>query len=302
MSNSASDGETSDDSSDDSSVTTSGTTPMECTDAGGVCVAEVPGGWTGPIAVGRWAAGETAIACPGDWPMAATAGIDLTALPATCGCNCTPTVGSCSVSYAYYAESSCGTEILSGSTDQSCSHEITIVAHRGVIASVAAPGSSCAPTPVTTIPEVAWAQNMIACKPDPIGICGDGPCMPAASAEFGERYCIMAPGDTPCPAGPYIARSVAYSEVEDTRGCAACECGTSATCNGGLREYYSGFCNNTPGVVTANGTCQASLIPDEYDFAVAYAGDAPNVACTPNTPAATGSASPGNPMTVCCVP
>jgi hypothetical protein len=280
---------------------TSGPPPVECDGGNGVCVADVPDGWTGPLVVGRWGADDTPLTCPAGWPMAASGGIGITALPATCGCNCTPTVGSCIVEYAYYT-SFCALEIDSGTTTGPCSSEYSSSNPEAVRATATAQGSSCAGALVPTIPEAVWSQHVLGCKPAELGTCGDGPCMPAAPADFDERYCIMAPGDNLCPAGPYVARSVAHSEMHDTRGCSPCECTTSAVCSGTLREYNDSGCSSQAGTVATDGSCHSSALSGGGYYAVAWMGGPPNVMCTPNSPAPTGETTASNAMTFCCVP
>jgi hypothetical protein len=275
--------------------------PVPCD--GGICVAAVPDGWTGPIVVGRWGAGDDPLACPQDWPMAAAANTDFAAAMSTCGCDCAQTVGSCVVSFEYFYGTQCGTSILSGSTGSECADEFTVSQHAGVIASVAATGSACTAVPLATTPAIAWGGSMLACQPAQLGTCDTGVCMPEVPLEFDERYCIMVPGEQDCPAGPYIARSVGYRNATDDRGCSACNCTlASATCNGGLGEFRNGDCTDGTGTVAANGTCQASAIGSENDFSVAYVGDGPQVTCTPTASAAMGTASPADPVTFCCTP
>jgi hypothetical protein len=295
------------DDSNDASTASDGLTsgpPMACGD-GGVCAPEVPGGWTGPIVVARWGGSETPVVCPQDWPMVASRGIDLAGLPATCGCNCTPTVGACQVDYEYFEGDGCFVSVASGSTSGACSNHWTGLNPDTLEASVSQIGSSCAANPVVTTPEPVWSQTVLACQPGALGTCDDGrPCMPEVPTEFDERYCIMAPGDNACPAGPYAARSLAYSAVEDTRGCSPCECTLAATCTGALHEYHDNECTNPAGSVAVTGSCQASTLPgsDGGAFSVAWVGGPPSVTCTPTVPTATGSVTPSEAMTFCCTP
>jgi hypothetical protein len=124
--------------------------------------------------------------------------------------------------------------------------------------------------------------------------------MPAPPAGFRNGYCITAPGDLQCPAGPYTTRTLVYRSVVDSRACSPCVCGTTATCPGRLREYNSALCVTSPGTLAADGTCQASQLGSNWNFGVEYDGDPPQIACAPSNSQPMGSAGPSDPLTVCC--
>ena len=272
--------------------------PLEACDGGGVCVPLVPDGWSGPVVFGAWTPDMTALACPQDWTINATGGNQLDAPMPSCGCTCMPTQGSCAINYTYYDDPNCENGAFSGAVGPACMAEV----HYGrdsVIAVAAPQGSACTPTPTANVPAPVWGENAIACAPAAsLGDCEGGVCMP--DPPFGD-YCVSAPGDQSCPAGPFIARRLIYRNVADTRACTPCECGLTAGCGGGLQEYETGLCGLQDGApIPANGTCQSSNVEGNPTFGVAYEGPAPQVACAASSSVPMGSASAGDPITFCC--
>lgn len=271
--------------------------PPDACGGGGVCVPAAPEGWSGPVVLGTWTPDMTALECPQDWMTTATGGNELEAPMASCGCACTPIEGECLLSYTYYGDASCQTAAFGGTVGSTCTGVLN-VGRSAVIATTAVQGSSCTPVPTANVPPPAWAENALACQPPaPLGECDDGPCLPAP--PFGD-YCVSAPGDQSCPAGPFVKRRLVYRDFSDTRACTPCECGHSAACTGSLREHETALCGLTAGTVPADGTCRGSNIGGNTTFGVAYQGSPPQVTCAASSSVPTGSASAGDPITFCC--
>ena len=95
----------------------------------------------------------------------------------------------------------------------------------------AASGGACpASGGVATVPPATWATTAVACEgsyPDATGCTGTDSCQPKVGAPFHSGTCIHQIGDMACPAQTvFTERHVFYAGLFDTRGCAACTCGT----------------------------------------------------------------------------
>jgi hypothetical protein len=130
-------------------------------------------------------------------------------------------------------------------------------------------------------------------------------CVRSAGASFETALCISQVGDVSCPAQDYTERTLMFTSVADTRGCADCTCGdpTGITCGGTVTLYTNNPCSGNGTGVPTTGTCVAA--PGlEYFHAGTYAVTTGPTggSCDPAGGAATGEATPGDPVTICCLP
>jgi hypothetical protein len=287
--------------SDDDTTTASADGGAAC-DGALDCVPEVPAGWSGPAAVYRGA--EAPPACPAAFPeLAITAGTEIAAPPAECGCECGEASGfQCSVTVTESGEE-CGFLVFDPDQWTIDSGECQLVDTAANAFSAGSPsldpsGGSCAPAANESIAEAAWGVNVQACLARAGGSCEGGTCVGALDDSH-DRMCIYTGGDVACPNEDYADREVVYSTFTDTRDCSSCTCGTpSGTC-GGTVSYVSGCA----GLATLYGSDQvpgcgeASSEPNALRYTAT-----PDVECSPSGGAPTGDVTPTGAITVCCSP
>lgn len=276
--------------------------PVEC-NGGGVCLPAPPEGWSGPVAIGSGPAGA-ALACPSAWPLMVAAHRDLTANGATCECDCTPPPGQCQVTYQYFASNACVIPVIGagGNAGSSC------IAHGSLDNSVHVrvtlnPPGECTPQPVENIPTAAWGEDVVVCTAMGGDACDDGSCYQTPPEGLNAKLCIARQGEHDCPGGVYSQIERVYEAVNDTRGCMPCGCtlnGDTSCSDGGLAEYSSLTCGDSPTVINP-GDCRSSSV-DGNTWAVRYSGTQPTVSCSPSTPQASGAATAAGATTLCCTP
>lgn len=284
------------------SADSTGEPPMSCS-GGGTCGTTAPAQWAGPFAINTASPPNDGQQCPPGWELNFVAGLDLTAQPATCACDCVAAPADCTVGVSYYSDQGCTVAVEAGGSDGSCDGALGTSSDHGFVRAVGMPeGGSCTPMEHYAVPEVEWATGSVLCAP-PLGDgCPDGPCMPAVPPGFEDAWCIVGEGDQACPAGPYTARTVMSSGIEDTRNCTPCGCSMQGTiaCAGQLVEYYDSFCAVQAGSVAIDGECHAADIGGTDAWSVRYDGDGALYSCVNNEPAAVGEATARDPITICC--
>ncbi|HVY48251.1 MAG TPA: hypothetical protein VHB21_20330 [Minicystis sp.] len=265
---------------------------------------------------------------------------DFSANPATCSCTCgAPTGEKCNypsevdVLDAPCATAMCGSQLpLPANWNGSCTgmeyaggntcndNSPTCMGTSPCSISITSPpatvdesGGSCAPDPVhVTKPMVTFGTLGRGCgDPQPIqGTCNAGQtCVPAPPAPYVAGVCIMQTGDVQCPP-VFTQKHVFYEGFDDTRNCSgACACPdppTGATCSATITVYSD----------LTIGACNTQVISFQAGACVSLTGN-PNVAgrkgtktaptggsCTADASAVmpSGTATPNQPTTFCCVP
>jgi hypothetical protein len=161
-------------------------------------------------------------------------------------------------------------------------------------------GGMCEETATELIPAFAWAATIATCRlPDTALLCGDdGVCIPPAPDGFEAQWCMYQEGDLECPAGPYPNKVVFWSDVEDTRDCSNCACGsTGSSCEDAqLLVYSEPDCAGVPiATIPADNQCVEVV-------AASVAADFGAEAACPVTDesVAEGAIAPTGPFTFCC--
>lgn len=295
-------------SSTSSSSTTSSGAPV-CPD-GEICVESGSDGWDGPFQV---SADSAAAGCPVGTSPAVKGGTGVTALPATCHCDCGPPTMVV-----------CGTPKVTVSTDSTCSsaqvcatlplgntctqlnvNVACATGTTGIFADVTLPatGGACTVNQMPPmLPPAQWTNGFLACAPDdsPMSCGGGSVCAPANA-----KLCIAQAGDLPCPAGPYVNRKVIDTHIDDTRSCSACTCtpGTAA-CKGNLLLSTLAGCSQITKTVAlpvdcSDITAQAPTGPifGKIDAVMPL----PPAACAAEGGTPTGGVTSSGPMTLCCL-
>jgi hypothetical protein len=174
--------------------------------------------------------------------------------------------------------------------------------------------SGCAPSqqivPHKTPP--AWSTFARGCEDASGGTWGTcaehgETCAPAAPAGF--RQCVSHEGDRDCPSfTPYIEKHLFYGGADDSRDCSPCSCGapTGSSCAASLSIYSDSACS-TP---LFSSLSIDSNAPACVDLPVGSALGSKSIGTPTYTPgqcqasggAPTGSISPVQPSTFCCLP
>lgn len=233
------------------------------------CVPEIPAGWSGYFALyDGLPAGDPG--CPADFPSTTTPAFlgndGLTAMDATCACECEPPTwqgcapldsvvmetadtacgqasfcsgdlaipaawdGTCFGTNFYQGgQLTCGPDVV---MTMSCAQNTGDPCNVSVRATgVAALNGSCQATPTVTKPDLVWERFGRACGDAPTtgGGCNVGQvCLPRMETPYESGVCIMMAGDNACPAGAFTEKHVFFDDVMDTRDCTACTCGVAS--------------------------------------------------------------------------
>jgi hypothetical protein len=267
------------------------------------CTPGAPSGWSGPAVVHR---GENPPECPSEFPLDGfTAHDQLVANDASCTCSCGDADGfSCSTTVRENAQSC--VNLYFGASWSLAGGQCTTIstsstAMRSDAATLDLTGASCPEESSENVPEAQFSLDLKGCEPPrvPAACEDDGLCLPAPAAPYGE-LCVYTEGDVACPAGPYSERSVAYTGIDDTRGCTDCTCDTPTGTCGGTVRYISG-CGGGLGVLhgqTPPGDC---ISMNSSPAAVSYTPD-PDLSCQASGGVPEGEANPADPITLCCMP
>lgn len=290
--------------------------PPSCKVDGYACVAEAPSGWDGPFALFDGLA-ASAPQCTNSAPSL-KANADLVPAPAAaCGaCTCTAQNATCSGVHVDGAKGNCqscaqnfgslapgvcynysyGTLICDGFNAGAFYFGTSTVAKGTCTPDVAKP------TPMKTA--VQWNRVELGCQVFAAKVdCDSGfVCQPVPKPPFAKGMCIQKQGDLPaCPGAPYTQRFLFYQSANDTRDCGACGCGMAPD---------PLACTATVTTSTTDGTCQTGTVinslpgcsADYPGYAKLDAKPPAKPTCPANGGAPTGSVTPSNPVTVCCMP
>jgi hypothetical protein len=121
----------------------------------------------------------------------------------------------------------------------------------------------------------------------------------SGSPPAGFSACIAAPGDVPCPAGPFAVRTVIQDDVELV--CAACgACSVSAACANAQVKFYSDpQCGTVVTQLPCNATCVDTGAASSKQVA-AFEYTAQVQASCQASPSGAASLNPVKPQTLCC--
>jgi hypothetical protein len=272
------------------------------------CTPEALSGWQGPVALYEGAAAPPE--CGAGYPkIAIEAHAGLTSVPpAQCECACGTATGvACTpATVTIHGVAACTNACPAGAAAvpaNGCAAVVGCNAARVVISGSTATGGSCAPKGKTTLPPVSWATQTRVCAAPSVGrgcapsqVCAARPQLP-----FAPTFCVAALGDVACPGGVYTTKHLYSRGVADTRACAPCACGAiaGADCESAARvDLFNGdACTGTVTPLAVPTACTATGVAGirSARFVVNPGGS-----CEPSGGAATGSAVPDGPVTVCC--
>lgn len=261
------------------------------------CVPPAPPGWSGPYALTEDAA------CPGGWGQEALVVHDgLNAGDPECECTCQAkttcpsTLGWLSINQAGCPLDATGIPTQIGVGD--CQAANALPTH-GVQLGQAT--GACEPTVTPNVPPATWGVSDRLCGgATSAGQCEkpQDSCLPSA----GVSLCVEQPGELECP-GEYPTKHVYYTGIDDTRKCPnTCPCTKTGNfaCKAYFQSYTSMDCTTggtSESVSTGSWLCLGGSLSAKLDsFSVTSVGT-----CTPGTAIGSGTATPKDAHTVCCV-
>lgn len=288
----------------------------------GQCVPNPPTYWSGPVLL-WYGASIDAPSCPAS---AAGVGYQGYAEPTTnlvCDvCSCSTPTGTCGLPATItLSAASCNED--GGTTspfdpppawDGGCIAYDAIDA--GVVGSVtvaplALNERGCTPvlTPRGSTEDPGWHTFAFDCTSSAGGTCPSTGETCTPTAPMGFRQCVTIEGDMDCPSAsfnPYTEKHVFYTSATDTQACSACDCASApGSCSATLSLYANSTCSgavlgavtvtsDTPGCVTAAG----ATVQSQSSGPATYTPGT----CQPSGGVASGTVTPGEPSTFCCLP
>jgi hypothetical protein len=171
---------------------------------------------------------------------------------------------------------------------------------------VAEPGCTAIQPPT---PDAGLSMSYaVACIGQAAGACAAGfLCAPPPATGF--RVCVAQQGDDDCPGSPYSEKHLAFVGVDDARSCSPCTCGapSGGKCTATISIYPDDACALA---VTDVLTIDSSMpewctnVPPGAPLLSKSASPPAYVpgSCQPAGGVPSGSATPTNPTTFCCVP
>lgn len=281
-----------------------GSVGVSCASLGKSCVPAVPSGWSGPVAMSSGA--STPPTCGSDYPTQTTPGLlmdNLSAPPATCGCSCqSSAIVSCSLAtlnaFGFGTCAGGGSKVADIAVGSGCVPAVVPPVATHLRATGSPVVGSCTPKPSEVITPPSWGLLARACTgASTAGACaGSEVCVPA---PVSDKTCVYQSGDLACPAA-YTNKWVFYEGLDDARGCTVCGCGNlTGTCTGSVSLHNTANCGDDVKTIPLN-TCQ-TMVASSY--AKYSGGIAANTSCpvAPGAGLPTGSATPKNPVTFCCI-
>ncbi len=217
-------------------------------DGGNPAPCTITNGWT--LVLGVAGGGG----CPGGYPEAymGVSNPQAGAGACTCSCNITqqPSCTTGNVTWTYGNQSPICLSPSPVTSTGTCQQLGANLANAQYVQPLAASGGVCTGQAVgdTTKVQTTQVRTCSVPTPDQNAVC-------AGVAPGGSAACIVAPGDVPCPVGPFQIRSV-IADTE-TLVCSACDtCGVTASCmNPELDIYSDMMCNMLMTAIPANSTC-----------------------------------------------
>jgi hypothetical protein len=276
----------------------------------GTCGGFAPVGWFGPAIYKRQPVGTPVEPCPAEIDDAGPTLVEgfVDPGPAVCSCECelsqpqtcqstmntapTQSCGGGGECYYYYYG---GTTITEDCLNVDVEGFVAFSSCEGY----GGGNSFCEETENELIPPFNWASAIATCRiPETALLCDDGVCLPPVPDGFEAAWCIYQQGDLECPAGEFDTKTVFYTEVEDTRDCTSCTCGTAGTsCEEATMMVFDlPDCAGEPSlIVQADNVCIAGT---GSSVAGDFGGD--NPCPVTEAPVPEGAITPLGAFTFCC--
>ena len=292
--------------SDEGQTSVSGESTGDGTECGAAarCMAAVPDGWMGPIAVHRGPVEGTVPACAEGYP---SGGLTLyegyhDPGPAVCDCECAINLANFCTKYIYDYEAGCGLQV--GQLNFNSSECDEFESSGATNFYMFAQGQPvCQPQKIVEAPEVPWDNLVSSCSGAAIDTeCSTGMCVPDPPEGYEAGLCIFVQGDMECPAGDFSEKFTLNSGTDDTRNCGPCTCGTgSATCTGTLDVFASADCSDEP-LVSLDATSFSCVDGSAGAQSAMITYDADPTCPVDVMPEPVGEVAPAGEFTYCCEP
>ncbi|RLB59058.1 MAG: hypothetical protein DRI90_15905 [Deltaproteobacteria bacterium] len=278
------------------------------------CVEQtIPASWSGLVVL---FVGTSAPSCSGHWPVLsfnADSGT-VSAAPASCGnCTCNSPQGvSCPVaSTSFWTGSNCnGTADL---TQTPSAPNVCTAVSNATLGYLSAQTATVVPSGGTcshngggfTLPPASFSAEAVLCEGATVGAgCpGTEACTPPAGSTFESGVCIYRDGNHACSA-PFTVKHTIYTSIDDGRDCTNCTCGSPSgvTCTS-TTQLYEGVtnstCTGTPVVLPHPSSCTSVALAGSMAF---IPGSVTGGSCSASGGIPTGTATPGDQVSVCCTP
>jgi hypothetical protein len=270
--------------------------PVACAE---ICAPDLPAGWAYTSLYASNLA-NAAPDCAAAAPPLFEANGDIVSTPATCtSCDVgVPTkAGFCPITVSGYSQPACAggpvSTFLPFPAPQ-CNPTNAYVSIQTTPGAMKNGECNPAPAQNPVLAPVTWTQQARGCDlPSAAGSCAAGStCVKKPSAPFETKACVWQPGEQDCPAA-FADKHVYFTSYTDSRECSACVVSYEGTCNAyvdllGGPSVCGGAHLQVNGCVAAGPSVQLeNYIPE-------------NEKCATSGGLPTGSASPDQPLTVCC--
>ncbi len=217
-----------------------------------VCAPDVPASWQPARFVELAGMNTEEPACPAGWGD----GMWFGAEPEDTGCTdcgCAPQGGACQAEVTFFASGNCTQPELVSTVPGGCASPPSGTSVKSVGVKYKLQPGDCASTATPKAP--TFKQSYFVCRAE-AAPAACGACVPASTAPFSPRACVLRSGASPddlCPEG-YPARYElgTAADLADNRSCVGCSCATpvGGTCqNGSLAMCAATACGQCgPGI------------------------------------------------------
>ncbi len=273
----------------------------KCQAQGYTCVAAAPSGWSGPFAY--WVGTPSHAPCPSAYPASVFKGwSDLTAPASDCSCSCVKAGDDCEAQVGWWPWKSPPT----------CGSTPTGNWYSGVNCNVADGGNfklfgfrstaQCTPKVSNKMtPPATWKTGKQLCEASNLGACvaKDQVCAPPIPTPFASKNCVAKLGAHSCPS-PYLTAHQLYQDVADSRDC-TCSCNLAhGSCSAEVALPVNSCFQSFP-LKPKVGECHLTASSSaKVSIKVQKDSITTSASCTP-AKQQTGSATPSELVTVCCL-
>ena len=279
--------------------------PTEPCPGTNLCLTPPGNGWSEPVALLDDGSG-----CAGDFPTAVGNLVHdgLSAPDATCQCNCAAPNVTCpaNVQSIHYPVDDCANNPVA---PVNVAPNTCVAKGSGSNAfKLAAPTATCAQGQVgETIPPYTWGEDVQACGGvQQAGLCPNATdiCVPTPSAPFKATVCVGKIGDQACPAG-FPTQHVYFGDVDDQRDCPSnCSCTASGSlCRvaGNVFAPSNACFGDNDGFTVDSGDQDCELYGGATSALIGAITKISDGVCSPGNADPSGTATPTEPYTLCCL-
>ena len=281
------------------------------------CIPDPPDDWMGPILLLEGAP-PIDQGCPTEAPTPVLSVFsDLQATPASCECECGSATGTTCAPIElehYGTDTECSgapTSEYAVPNSGTCISPLDYpTGHYWNAPNPGVTGGECAPSTNVSLPSVTWASQSQICgdlQTSRNSCGGSEQCIDYDNDGEG-RICISRDGEHECPETGFSEQMTRFGSFSDTRNCTECTCGApSGLCDGTVFLWSAPGCaDNGAGFISVSleigGGCEGGNPIFDVESAHASLSGANDASCTPSSSPPTGTVTPTEPRTFCCIP